>query len=87
MFVGEFQNGLREGYFNISLAQRPVTSLAKEVTLAGCYIKHEENNDEKRPDMTKSIPLVIFIAYNTHKIITTPRPFEIGRHSCDAQNL
>lgn len=54
MFVGAFQNGLRAGYFNESLAQRPVTSLVEVVTHVECYIKGKESNTEKKAiDFTK----------------------------------
>ena len=38
LFVGAFQNGLKAGQFNESLAQKS----------AECYIKGEESNTEKR---------------------------------------
>lgn len=54
MFVGAFQDGLREGHFNKSLANRPATSLAEVVKRVECYIKDEESNVEKKVYMYKN---------------------------------
>ncbi|GAU43737.1 hypothetical protein TSUD_365860 [Trifolium subterraneum] len=48
MFVAAFQNGLKDGHFNESLAQKPATSMQEIIKRASCYIKGEESNSEKR---------------------------------------
>lgn len=48
VFVGAFQNGLRAGQFNESLAQKPADSMEEVITRADCYIKGEESNAEKK---------------------------------------
>jgi len=48
LFVGAFQNGLRAGQFNESLAQKSVDSTEEIISHAECYIKGEESNAEKR---------------------------------------
>jgi hypothetical protein len=48
VFVGAFQNGLREGQFNESLAQKPADSMEEIIARADCYIKGEESNAEKK---------------------------------------
>ena len=48
LFVGAFQNGLRAGQFNESLAQKPATDMDEITSRAECYIKGEESNQEKR---------------------------------------
>jgi len=48
LFVGAFQNGLRAGQFNESLAQKPTDSMEEIISRAECCIKGEENNAEKR---------------------------------------
>jgi len=47
LFVGAFQNGLRAGQFNESLAQKPADSMEEIISRAECYIKGEESNAEK----------------------------------------
>lgn len=44
MFIGVFQNRLKERNFNETLAQRPATSLVEVVTRVESYIKGEESN-------------------------------------------
>jgi len=39
LFVGAFQNGLRAGQFNESLAQKPADSMEEIISWAECYIK------------------------------------------------
>lgn len=57
MFMGEFQNGLKEWHFNKSLAQKPTLSLAEVVTRAKCYIKGEGSNIEKKVwDVEERVP-------------------------------
>ena len=48
VFVGAFQNGLRAGQFNESLAQKPADSMEEVIARAECYIKGEESNAEKK---------------------------------------
>ncbi|GAU46884.1 hypothetical protein TSUD_133830 [Trifolium subterraneum] len=48
MFVAAFQNGLKAGHFNESLAQKPTESMQEVMKRAECYIKGEESNAEKR---------------------------------------
>jgi hypothetical protein len=48
VFVGAFQNGLRTGQFNESLAKKPVDSTDELIARADCYIKGEESNAEKK---------------------------------------
>jgi len=48
LFVGAFQNGLRAGQFNESLAQKPTDSMEEIMARAVCFIKGEESNAEKR---------------------------------------
>jgi hypothetical protein len=48
MFVVAFHNGLRAGYFNESLAQKPAETMQEVMKRAECYIKGEESNAEKR---------------------------------------
>jgi len=48
LFVGAFQNGLRVGQFNESLAQKPADSMEEIMARPECYIKGEESNVEKR---------------------------------------
>ncbi|XP_024636363.2 uncharacterized protein [Medicago truncatula] len=48
VFVGAFQNGLRAGQFNESLAQKPADSMEEIIARAKCYVKGEESNAEKR---------------------------------------
>lgn len=48
MFVGAFQNGLRAGHFNESLAHMPTSSLSEVVMREECYIKGEENNAKNK---------------------------------------
>jgi len=48
LFVGAFQNGLRAGQFNESLAQKSTDSMEEIISRAECYIKGEESNAEKR---------------------------------------
>jgi len=48
LFVGAFQNGLRAGPFNESLAQKPTNSMEEIKSRAECYIKGEESNAEKK---------------------------------------
>lgn len=45
--MGDFQNGLRVGQFNESLAQKP-DSMDEVIARAYCYIKGEERNVEKK---------------------------------------
>ena len=47
MFVGAFQNGLKAGHFNESLAQRPALNMEEIRARAECYIKGKESNAEK----------------------------------------
>jgi len=44
VFVGVFQNGLRAGQFNESLAQKPADSMDEIIAIVECYIKGEESN-------------------------------------------
>lgn len=46
--MGEFQNGLKSGHLNESLAQRPTSSLVEVVIRVECYIKDEESNAKKK---------------------------------------
>jgi hypothetical protein len=48
VFVGAFQNGLRAGQFNESLAQKPVDTTEEIIARADCYIKGEDSNAEKK---------------------------------------
>ncbi|XP_024632850.1 uncharacterized protein [Medicago truncatula] len=48
VFVGAFQNGLRAGQFNESLAQKPADSMEEIIARAECYVKGEESNAEKK---------------------------------------
>jgi hypothetical protein len=48
VFVGAFQNGLRAGKFNESLAHKPADSMNEIIAKAECYIKGEESNAEKK---------------------------------------
>jgi hypothetical protein len=48
VFVGAFQNGLRAGQFNKSLAQKPADSMEEIIARADCYINGEESNAEKK---------------------------------------
>ena len=57
LFVGAFQNGLRAGQFNESLALKPADSMEEIISRAECYIKGEESNAEKRArDAKEKIP-------------------------------
>ncbi|GAU31520.1 hypothetical protein TSUD_332960 [Trifolium subterraneum] len=47
MFVAAFQNGLKAGHFNESLAQKPAKSMQEIMKRAECYIKGEESNEER----------------------------------------
>jgi len=53
LFVGAFQNGLRAGPFNESLAQKPADSMEEIMSRAKCYIKGEESNADKKARDTK----------------------------------
>ena len=46
--MGAFQNGLREGPFNESLAQKLADSMDEIMSGVECYIKGEESNAEKK---------------------------------------
>jgi len=48
VFVGPFQNDLRDGQFIESLAHKPVDSMDEIIARAECYIKGEESNMEKK---------------------------------------
>jgi hypothetical protein len=48
VFVGAFQNGLRAGQLNESLAQKSADSMEEIIARADCYIKGEESNAEKK---------------------------------------
>ncbi|MCI38014.1 hypothetical protein A2U01_0059242, partial [Trifolium medium] len=48
MFVAAFQNGLKAGQFNESLAQKPAESMQEIMKRAKCYIRGEESNAKKR---------------------------------------
>ena len=48
MFVGDFNNGLRVGHFNESLAQKSTLNMGEVMNWEECYIKGEERNMEKR---------------------------------------
>ncbi|MCH92502.1 hypothetical protein A2U01_0013442, partial [Trifolium medium] len=48
MFVAAFQNGLRAGHFNESLAWKPAVSMEEIMKRAKCYIKGKESNAEKQ---------------------------------------
>ena len=48
LFVGAFQNRLRAGPFNESLAQKPADSMKEITSRSECYIKGEESNVEKK---------------------------------------
>ncbi|XP_039687900.1 uncharacterized protein [Medicago truncatula] len=48
VFVGAFQNGLRAGQFNESLAQKPADSIEEVIARAECYVKGEESNVERK---------------------------------------
>jgi hypothetical protein len=48
VFVGAFQNGLRAGQFNESLAQKTADSMEEIIARADCYIKGEESNVERK---------------------------------------
>lgn len=48
MFVCAFQNGLKAGNFNESLAQILATSIDEVINIAELYIKGEESNMGKR---------------------------------------
>ncbi|MCI15949.1 hypothetical protein A2U01_0037089 [Trifolium medium] len=48
MFVAAFHNGLKDGQFNESLAQKPVVTMQEIMKRAKCYIKGKESNAEKR---------------------------------------
>jgi len=47
VFIDAFQNGLRGGRFNESLAQKPTDLMEEIMSKVECYIKGEENNVEK----------------------------------------
>lgn len=51
MFVGVFQHDLKAGKFNESLAQKSASNMDKVITRAEFYIKGEERNMEKDPNM------------------------------------
>ncbi|PNX65368.1 hypothetical protein L195_g054500, partial [Trifolium pratense] len=53
MFVAAFQNGLKIGHFNESLAQKLATSMHEVMKRAKCYIKGEKSNAEKRSRYAK----------------------------------
>ncbi|MCI49506.1 hypothetical protein A2U01_0070750, partial [Trifolium medium] len=53
MFVAAFQNGLKAGQFNESLAQKPAESMQEVMKRADCYIRGEESNAEKRSSDVK----------------------------------
>lgn len=46
--IGAFHTGIKMGYFNESLAQKPSFLLAKVVTIEECYIKGKESNPGKK---------------------------------------
>jgi hypothetical protein len=48
MFVSAFQNVLKVGHFNESLAQKPAISMQEIIKRVEYYIKGEESNVEKR---------------------------------------
>lgn len=48
MFVEAFQNGLKFGHFNESLAQKSSTNMDEVMNIAECYIKDEERYMQKR---------------------------------------
>jgi ElaB/YqjD/DUF883 family membrane-anchored ribosome-binding protein len=48
VFVGAFQNGLRAGQFNESLAHKAADSMDEIIARAECCIKGEESNAEKK---------------------------------------
>jgi len=48
LFVEAFQNGLRAGQFNESLAQKPADLMEEIMARAECCIKGEESNVEKK---------------------------------------
>lgn len=48
LFMGKFQNGLKEGHFKEPFSQKHTLSLAKVVTKAEYYIKGEEINTKKK---------------------------------------
>lgn len=53
MFIGVFQDGLKEGHFNKSIAQSLSSLLAEMVTREEWYIQGEENTAEKKASDTK----------------------------------
>lgn len=53
IFVGEFQNDLKEGHFNECLAQMSASLLAEVVTREKYYIKGEQSNTEKKANDVK----------------------------------
>ncbi|GAU42950.1 hypothetical protein TSUD_142870 [Trifolium subterraneum] len=46
MFVADFQNGLKAGHFNESLAQKPAESMQEIMKRAECYIKGDEKKEK-----------------------------------------
>jgi hypothetical protein len=46
--MAAFQNGLKVGHFNESLAPKPATSIYEVMKRVKCYIKDEESNAEKQ---------------------------------------
>lgn len=48
MFVGEFENRLKECHFNESLALKLALTLTEVIARVECYIKGKENNAEKK---------------------------------------
>jgi hypothetical protein len=48
MSMAAFQNGLKVGHFNESLAPKPATSIYEVMKRVKCYIKDEESNAEKQ---------------------------------------
>lgn len=47
MFVGAFQNSMRAGHFNESLAQKPTSNMDEVINRVECDIKGEESNMDK----------------------------------------
>lgn len=47
MFVGDFQNGLKVGHFNMSLDHKLTSTLDEIMTHAECYNKGEKSNAKK----------------------------------------
>lgn len=57
MFVGAFQNSLRVGHFNESLAQKSGSNMEEVMNRIDCYVNGEESNMEKRHQDAGERPL------------------------------